>query len=190
MSPRTAKQNKQLREQKEAQIIEAALIIFSEQGYGSTSMQSVSKAAGVSKGNLYNYFDSKEALLKRIILNGLEKIMLLYTKTVKIENETQFEKLLRGNFEMLRKKQAFWKLFYNLVTQPKVQQLFNKIFSSFFESYMSLYVTYYQNKGEKDPEAVALLLGAGIDGISLAYSMMGEVYPLDHVVDQLVKKFK
>ena len=190
MSPRTPEQNKLLKEKKEAQIIEAALIIFSEHGFGNTSMQSVSKAAGVSKGNLYNYFESKEALLEKIILNGLEKIMLLYTEIGKIENETQFEKLLRDNFEMLRENQAFWKLFYNLVTQPKVQQLFNKIFYTFFESYMNLYVTYYQNKGEKDPEAVALLLGAGIDGISLAYSMMGEAYPLDDVVDQLVEKFK
>jgi hypothetical protein len=55
---------------------------------------------------------------------------------------------------------------------------------------MSLYVTYYQNKGEKNPEAVALLLGAGIDGISLAFSMMGDLYPLDDVVGELIEKFK
>jgi AcrR family transcriptional regulator len=190
MSPRTAKQNKQIREQKELQILSAALQMFSENGFGNTSMQSVSKAAGVSKGNLYNYFESKEALLERIIQNGLEKIMLHYTGIGSIENEAEFEKILKASFEMLRENQAFWKLFYNLVTQPKVQQLFHKIFYAFFESYMSLYVTYYQNKGEKNPEAVALLLGAGIDGISLAFSMMGDLYPLDDVVGELIEKFK
>jgi AcrR family transcriptional regulator len=190
MSPRTTEQNKQIKKQKETHILEAALLIFSEKGFENTSMQSVSKRAGVSKGNLYNYFDSKESLLEMIIRNGLEKFMILYEGFGSIDSEDEFEKMIRANFDLLRKNQKFWKLFYSLVTQPKVQQLFNRIFYTFFESYMNLYVTYYQQKGEKEPEAVALLLGAGIDGISLAYSMTGDNYPLDDVVDQLIKKFK
>ncbi len=190
MSPRTSEQNNRIRKQKELQILDAALVVFSQNGFENTSMQSVSKHAGVSKGNLYNYFDSKEALLKKIIRNGLEKIMEHYEGIGSIENEKEFENVLNDSFKMLRENRDFWKLFYSLVTQPKVQQLFHRIFYAFFESYMNLYVTYYQNKGEKDPESVALLLGAGIDGISLAYSMMGDVYPLDDVINQLIKKFK
>lgn len=46
-----------------AAIIEAALELFREQGYDATTMRAVAQRAGVSTGNAYYYFSSKEELI-------------------------------------------------------------------------------------------------------------------------------
>ncbi len=48
--------------QKQAQVLEGATVIFARDGYEGASMSEIARAAGVSKGTLYNYFDSKAAL--------------------------------------------------------------------------------------------------------------------------------
>jgi len=45
-------------------ILDAALELFREQGYEATTMRMVAKAAGVSVGNAYYYFASKDMLLQ------------------------------------------------------------------------------------------------------------------------------
>ena len=59
MAPRTAIQIEEIKRNKRLLIIETALLRFSEDGYKRTSMSSIAKEANVSKGNLYNYFESK-----------------------------------------------------------------------------------------------------------------------------------
>ena len=46
---------------------EAALELFSTQGYGATSMRQISEKAGVSLGNLYHHFGNKEAIYQDLI---------------------------------------------------------------------------------------------------------------------------
>ncbi len=46
---------------------EAALELFSTQGYGATSMRQISEKAGVSLGNLYHHFGNKEAIYQGLI---------------------------------------------------------------------------------------------------------------------------
>lgn len=45
-------------------IVDAALELFREQGYDKTTMRAVAKRAGVSVGNAYYYFASKEELVQ------------------------------------------------------------------------------------------------------------------------------
>ena len=45
-----------------AQILDAALALFSHQGYRATSMREIADRAGVSTGNVYHHFKDKEAI--------------------------------------------------------------------------------------------------------------------------------
>lgn len=49
----------------------AALDLFVEKGFAATRLDDVAARAGVSKGTLYIYFDSKEALFKAVIAEGI-----------------------------------------------------------------------------------------------------------------------
>src|SRR5262245_18024524 len=49
------------------EIIEAALAAFAEQGFARSRLDDVARRAGVTKGTLYLYFDSKEALFREVV---------------------------------------------------------------------------------------------------------------------------
>ncbi len=191
MSPRTTEQIDQIKQKKESLIIETAILLFSENGFKNTSMESIAKKTKVSKGNLYNYFDSKEALLRAVLRYGLEQFSdFLLEIQSEINSEEQFERIIRRNFEILKTNSQFWKLYFNLVSQPSAQKHFKDLMEPMILTYMDVFQAYFRKKGDKNPSATALLLGGSMDGISLGYLMMGEEYPLDEVVKKLMEKFK
>lgn len=58
-----------------AELMAAALELFVEKGFVGTRLDDVAARAGVSKGTLYLYFDSKEALFKAVIQEGIVPIL-------------------------------------------------------------------------------------------------------------------
>src|SRR4029078_6694806 len=52
---------------KRRQIIEGARKLFLAQGFDAASMGEIARQAGVSKGTLYVYFDSKERLFEAVV---------------------------------------------------------------------------------------------------------------------------
>lgn len=53
------------------EILAAALSVFSEKGFAATKLEDVAAKAGVSKGTLYLYYDSKEVLFKAVVRQAL-----------------------------------------------------------------------------------------------------------------------
>jgi AcrR family transcriptional regulator len=51
---------------RDQEVLAAAVRLFSEKGYASTSVQDLADELGMLKGSLYYYIDTKETLLKRI----------------------------------------------------------------------------------------------------------------------------
>src|SRR5262245_10903240 len=60
------------------EILEAALAVFAERGFAAARMETIAARAGVSKGTLYLYFDSKEeifkALLQTMLVSRIDEI--------------------------------------------------------------------------------------------------------------------
>jgi AcrR family transcriptional regulator len=50
-----------------AEILDAALELFVERGYSATRLEEVARRAGVTKGTMYLYFESKEVLFKAVV---------------------------------------------------------------------------------------------------------------------------
>lgn len=59
------------KEARPQELTAAALSLFVERGFAATKLDDVAARAGVSKGTLYLYFDSKEALFKAVIREGI-----------------------------------------------------------------------------------------------------------------------
>ena len=53
------------------ELLAAALELFVERGYAATRLEDVATRAGVSKGTLYLYFDSKENLFKSVVRTNM-----------------------------------------------------------------------------------------------------------------------
>lgn len=59
------------KEARPSELIAAALELFVERGFAATKLDDVAAKAGVSKGTLYLYFDSKDSLFKAVIEQGI-----------------------------------------------------------------------------------------------------------------------
>ena len=55
------------KEARPAEIVAAALEVFVERGFAAAKLADVARRAGVTKGTLYLYFDSKEALFRAVV---------------------------------------------------------------------------------------------------------------------------
>src|SRR5258708_27658723 len=61
--------SKRWRRRKEArapEILEAALACFAQKGFAGTRMDDIARKAGITKGTIYLYFDSKESVFKAL----------------------------------------------------------------------------------------------------------------------------
>lgn len=59
------------KEARPQEILDAALAVFAEKGFAAARLDQVARAAGVSKGTLYLYFDSKEALFEAVVRSAI-----------------------------------------------------------------------------------------------------------------------
>ncbi len=92
--------------------------VFGEQGYAGTKLDDIARRAGVSKGTLYLYFASKEALFRAMM-------------TAKLESKlASAEQLLRSwngnNADLLR---SFVISYWELVNQPQTVKLVRLVMS-------------------------------------------------------------
>jgi AcrR family transcriptional regulator len=55
------------KDERPSEILAAALEEFVEHGYAATKLELVARRAGITKGTLYLYFESKEALFKAVV---------------------------------------------------------------------------------------------------------------------------
>ena len=65
--PVAAEPRRRRKEARPAELTAAALDLFVEKGFAATRLDDVAVRAGVSKGTLYLYFDSKEAFGLQLI---------------------------------------------------------------------------------------------------------------------------
>ncbi len=96
----TTQPRKRRKEDRPAELMTAALGLFVEKGFAATRLEDVALCAGVSKGTLYLYFDSKEALFKSVIQEGVVPVL--------VEGEGIAARHEGNAFELLEKLLANW----------------------------------------------------------------------------------
>ena len=85
------------KEDRPAEITEAAMAAFAENGFAATKIADVARRAGVSKGLLYLYFKTKEDLFKAVVRSFISPKIDALAKTVE-SSEHSAEEFLRGPF--------------------------------------------------------------------------------------------
>ncbi|MGD2253690.1 MAG: TetR/AcrR family transcriptional regulator [Anaerolineales bacterium] len=72
--PRSKQVSEQMRARSRASILKAARRLFADQGYFSSKVADIAKLAEMSQGNVYWYFESKQAVLKAVLAEGFESL--------------------------------------------------------------------------------------------------------------------
>ncbi len=191
MSPKSKAQFEEIRQEKRELILETALEVFATHGYHGASISTIAKHAGIAKGLMYNYFESKEELLKAILQKGVQDILNVFRHMIGKEVTPEvFRELLGLYFTQLKENASFWRLYFAIAMQPVVTEIMANEFDELVNPYMEVLQTYYRNLGSKKPEADALLAHALIDGITLNYVMVHHDFDMDQVKKVIIERLE
>jgi AcrR family transcriptional regulator len=112
------------KQRREEDFLDAAELLFSRYGYTDTSMEDVAKQAEYATGTIYRYFESKEALYRRIIRRKGESYfaqvaVALSKKTQPLE---QLRALLRNKIRFFYANRNFMRIYIQEVSHAGAQQ--------------------------------------------------------------------
>jgi TetR/AcrR family transcriptional regulator len=82
-SAETSPKRERRKEARPGELVKAALDLFVEKGFAATRVDEVAARAGVSKGTLFLYFESKEDLFKAVIRDNIANLFPAWNEEFK-----------------------------------------------------------------------------------------------------------
>jgi AcrR family transcriptional regulator len=108
-------------ERNQKKIEDAALHVFTRLGFHGTSVRDIAKEAGVSIGNLYNYYETKEEIFKSIIEHyeaHMEKLRREALGAAEgVFDPAELQRMARVIREIVYDNPDYWRLMYIDVTE-------------------------------------------------------------------------
>ena len=190
MSPRTTKQYEEIRESRRVLIMDTACELFANNGYFRTSISMIAEKAGISKGLIYNYFESKEELLRDLILSGLKTFHQNFdpnhdgTLTRK-----ELEYYINEFFRRLEEDREFWKMYFAIIIQPPVLDVLETDLADIGIPMIDTLYNYFKNEGYEDPLTQMELFSATMSGIATKYVNSPENFHLDKLKVKILELY-
>ena len=185
--PRTPEQYEEIRCAKKKVILDAALKLFAEKGYASTSISCIAETANISKGLMYNYFKSKDELLKTIVQSFMGDVgEMLNPNRDDILNEEEARLFFDKYFELLMTRTEETKLFVQLTVQPEVIQIIldNNMLPK-REKQGEMIFAYFAENHKENTQMMLMNYAAIMKGITVLYVFSPERYP-----DEMMLQYK
>ncbi|MDY0315337.1 MAG: TetR/AcrR family transcriptional regulator [Bacteroidales bacterium] len=170
MSPKTADQFEEIRADKRKLILDTALNLFANKGYHASSITMISKKAQISKGLMYNYFESKQALLREIFEDFIRIIMNLMNPDHDDEITTEeMRDFLSFYFKLIEENQVYWKLYFQLsIKKETFEILINDSYSEQMQKSQRLIKRYFAERFD-NPDIEISLFTSILKGFALDY---------------------
>jgi AcrR family transcriptional regulator len=190
MSPRTGKQFEEIRESKRRQILTAAIECFATTGYHAVSISDLAKHAGISKGLMYNYFSSKEELLKTIFREVMIEMMDLFDpdQLPEIDKEMLI-RYMKRLFSHISSSLMLWKMYMAIFSQPAILQILEEEIRVASKQPMDRVERYFKKQGYKKPALEVAFLSTLISGVIYEYISDPENYPLDQIKKRIISLY-
>lgn len=185
MCPRTSDQFKDIRKEKRQLILDSALIVFAHKGYHGASIANIASEANISKGLIYNYFSSKEDILKETLYSGLEYIFKQYRIDPENFTAEQFSDLIDLTFDLLEKDFSYWKIYFSVMMQTEVMELIQDKLMEILIPIIETFATFMAELGYDNPLNEARFFGATIDGLSINYISDPDNFPKEYCINRL-----
>ncbi len=199
MSPRSETANRQMREASREAILRGALEAFGETGFHRTTVEEVARRASVSKGLIYNYFDSKTALLEAIIRQRVEaNAELLLEVRGDDDAPARLRRLAERTVEVVLENPEAYRLTFALMLQPGMKDEIGRIEKTVIAKERELQCAatdLFDELGSDAPREDSLAFQCALTGLALVLAVQPEVaekpdrFPLRPLVDRLLRRF-
>lgn len=155
--------------EKQKNILKAALVLFAQQGFDSTSTSKVAKAAGVSEGLIFRHYSNKQGLLNAVITHGMNTASVYIEEIMALTDPKELIKsAISLPFLIDKSEHDFWRLMYALKWQQGVYQneVFKKLNLRLVQAFADL--------GYEFPEEEARFIEVVTDGVATGILLKDE----------------
>jgi AcrR family transcriptional regulator len=177
---------KLVRGNREEEILEAAIKIFSEKGFSAATTSEIAKEAGVAEGTIFRYFKTKKDILIKVMTKVLEilgeKLIIERLTNLFEENKEKSERdiliiILKDRLEMFEK---YWDMIKIVATEMQfhedLREAFMKSVVTKGKNVVETFLSTGVNKGvfREVDTTIALRSLIGMVGI---YVIQNQVFP-------------
>lgn len=180
---------------REQQILDAALVVFAQRGFTPARMDDIALAAGLSKGTLYWYFESKDALilalLKRVLADQLQHLQQLSGANGSVQDRLLlFAQHFSAALASMPDLTSLLLEFYALAArQDEARQLFREFFTAYSRVFEALFKQGIEQSEFRaiDPTTAAQGVIALSEGTLLLYAFGALATPLPQSLENIAR---
>lgn len=144
-----------------SKIIQAAIKVFSQKGYQSSTMDEIAEEAGMSKTTLYTYFKSKSDLLK--LISTKQNITELFNKALEGRD---YPEALEEFYNLMIGLQGGLNVTFELLALSLHDENLKKIYREGYNEKLEAFRIFLQKQQEKE------IIRTDVDAITLAQNLM------------------
>lgn len=188
MVPTRHERKSKIAAERRQQILDAALDVFTREGFASAKTAEIARAAGLAEGTIYNYFRSKRELFVAVIKNYIITIPLLelIDNIPKGKIDVVFKKILQNRLDLVKSMSTFQipPLMAEIQRDPELRVLWREQFIQPFLSRMEAAYRLMAASGKfrhVEPAVAVRAVGGMILGFLMLKIMEGEASPLDRL---------
>lgn len=198
MTPRSKAVSQEMREQSRSALIESGRKLFAGKGYFNTRISDIAQDAGMSQGNVYWYFSSKEELLKAVLADGFETLGDLMQSAAEGTGTSQekLDKLLVGYLDFGRERGDFNAILVSLIGHGG-DEFFKELgfdmtqiglgYTQSLEKILSQGLLEKSRTTDVDPTILTMLFFALFNGLNLTYGQDWLDLPQDVIRDAVYR---
>lgn len=187
MCPRSSKQFEEIRQEKRQLIMDVALELFAENGFHATSISQIAKKAKISKGLIYNYFESKNDILEEITRWAFDNIYLqLDPNKDGILTREEFVDFIRATMKSVDENRQFWKLYFALVFQPQILEAYIQKYTDKGIEMGKMLHEFIVLQGSVSPEKDLMAISFLLKGATLVVLASPHFFLTDDIVEDTV----
>lgn len=169
---KTEQRGRTMRQHSSDAILTAALHVFGETSFAESTTAAVAERAGVSKGLVFNYFPSKDALLQALVEKMLAEALDFWdAQPWQGSAREQLAGWIDTAIAQVLRRPGFYRLYFSLAVQPGGSAAVEKALKSLqprLEQYLARAEALLKDAGSANPSLDAMLLQCAINGLAQA----------------------
>jgi AcrR family transcriptional regulator len=158
-------------------ILKAAFELFTSSSYDKVSIGDIVKKAGVSKGGLFHYFDSKYDLARQAIIGTVEEMWrepIKELETVK-DPHKRLKRLIDFSVDMTIRNPKLIKFFIDIHDESLKRGDGDEVWLEFFNNYIEIISQMFEDCGIPNPKIKAMILLVSLDAVGWEASHFPEL---------------
>jgi AcrR family transcriptional regulator len=174
---------KQITEQRQEQILGAAIRVFAGHGFEGATIPDIAGEAGVAVGTIYNYYNNKrELLLAAVIKFAMQSFENIINRPDYSNEADLISAIIEDRLNLgLENIERFLALFSDIRRDPELRRIYTGQIIHPVMAKMESFVASKIREGafrDMSPSVVTRALGGMVIGFMIFYSMEGESSPV------------